>query len=139
MRDIIFRGQTENKDWIYGDLLHPTEDDKDYYIKDFTQKKDNCHPVISKTIGQYTGAKDKNRNRIFEHDIISIPYTDMSGFTEYQEALVFWDDERIAWCVKFMDGEILYLNDVIDPYNYMDLAIVGTIIDDEEKREAFLE
>lgn len=139
MREIFFRGLTEDGRWIYGDLLHPTDDDKDYYIEDFTQKKNNCHPVIPKTICEYTGVKDKNRKRIFETDIISIPYKGISGFTEYQEALVFWDDERFGWCVKFMDGEILYLNDIVDLSLPRDVEVIGNIIDNKEKLEAFLQ
>lgn len=141
MREILFRGKRiDNDEWIYGDLLHPTEDDNDYYIEDFTQKKNNCHPVIPKTICEYTGVKDKNRKRIFEADIISIPYEeDVSGFTEYQEALVFWDDERFGWRVKFMDGEILYLNDIVDLSLPRDVEVIGNIIDNKETLEAFLQ
>lgn len=138
MREILFRAKRIDSDeWIYGDLLHPTEDDADYYIEDFTVKKNNCHPVIPDTIGQYTGVKDENNICIFEKDIISIPYTDMSGFTEYQQALVFWHNEILGWCVRFMDGEVLNLTDVIDSDNPMDILVVDNIIDNKELAEAW--
>lgn len=136
MREILFRGKRiDNNEWIYGDLLHPTKDDDNYYIKDFTQKKNNCHAVISETIGQYTGVKDMNNKRIFEGDVISIPYRDMSGFIEYQKALVFCNDERFAWSVKFMDGEVLSLDDVIDPSYPNDFVVEDNIIDNKELAE----
>lgn len=136
MREILFRGKrTDNGEWVYGDLLHPTEDDKDYYIENFTQKKNNCHAVIPETIGQYTGVKDMNNKRIFERDIISIPYRDMSGFIEYQKALVFFNDERFAWSVKFMDGEVLSLDDVIDPSYPNDFIVEDNITDNKELAE----
>lgn len=138
MREILFRGKrTDNGEWVYGDLLHPTEDDKDYYIEDFTQKKNNCHAVIPETIGQYTGVTDMNNKHIFEGDVISIPYRDMSGFIEYQKALVFCNDERFALSVKFMDGEVLSLDDVIDPSYPSDFVVEENIIDNKELAEVW--
>ncbi len=62
----------------------------------------------------------------------------MSGFTEYQKALVFWDTERLGWYVKFMDNEVLYLNDVLDPHGTIDIEIVDNIIDNKELVEAWV-
>lgn len=130
MREFLFRGKKDNNEWIFGDLLNNREDQSKCFIRDLTTS--NSYAVIPDTIGQYTGVKDENNIRIFEKDIISIPYTDMSGFTEYQQAVVFWDDKILGWCVRFMDGEVLYLNDVIDPDNPMDILVVDNIIDNKE-------
>lgn len=134
MREFLFRGKN-NEEWIFGDLLNAHEDQSKYFIRDLTTN--NSYAVVPDTIGQYTGVKDENNIRIFEKDIISIPYKDMFGFVEYQQAMVFWDNERLAWCVRFMDGEVLYLNDVIDPDSSMDILVVDNIIDNKELAEAW--
>lgn len=70
MREILFRGKTENGEWICGDLLHPDLCGNGYSIEDFAKEKNNCFDVIPETVGQYTGITDKNRKRIFEGDIV---------------------------------------------------------------------
>lgn len=142
MNKILFRGKDSDDVWcigfycVFNNIEHriytgyAETDCGDYYPDYYT--------IIPETVGQYTGLIDKNGVRIFEKDVISIPYKDMSGFIEYEKALVFWDNERAAWCVKFMDNEFLYLNDVVDHYSAIDIEVVDNIIDNEELAEAWL-
>lgn len=75
MREILFRGkrgkQVDNGKWVYGDLIHISTDD--FAIWGFDNHTQFVS-VIPETVCQYTGLKDKNGTRIFEHDIVETKY-----------------------------------------------------------------
>lgn len=70
MREILFRAKREyNKGWIEGSYIRSAfEKSRIGYIAPNWSEK--LATILTATLGQYTGLKDKNGKKIFEGDIV---------------------------------------------------------------------
>ena len=131
-REIKFRGKRiDNGEWVYGDLLQPTEICDIYEISNCESIDGTRYEVIPETIGQYTGLHDKNGKEIYEGDIVKYE-TFWEGDCEYEGgmAVIYWDNEDTGFYCECQ--EYHYSLDMFNLTRNLSPEIIGNIYDNPE-------
>ena len=130
MREILFRGKRlQGGNWVEGYFfksdINKEERESGKATLIFTPDCDTfimvpeCHDsfmVVSDTVGQYTGLRDKNGKRIFEGDLLSL----RTGRPHV---------------VRFEDGAFVFENTAIPMRFANKLEVIGNVHDNPELLE----
>ena len=141
MREILFRGKRmDNGEWVFGDLIR---EPWGYCIQvvtgsgnEYSRKK---YAITEETVGQYTGLKDKNGNRIWVGDIVQYQFdNDDCPFpnkrTDKIIGKIFFSEFRASFSVTAGRNGSDMVNDDLFKYvqNGNRVEVIGNITDNPE-------
>lgn len=137
-REILFRGKKSNGRWVYGSLVVSENIAPAIYYnvsKGVADVFDWCY-VNPDTIGQYTGLKDKDGNKIFEGDIVHLKGGGYGGSDvgkDYYRVVTFHEG---SFCLSIEDGVHYPVHTPIyeyrGGYSIVNWVVIGNVTDNPE-------
>ena len=123
MREIKFRGISKNNNrWVYGFVSIDKNSAKMEGFPHYISRASGYLPVevVPKSVGQYTGLKDKNGVEIYEGDILS--YFGFEYEVIFEESAFGWYEDGTFYSFAEMAiGEIVRTNIIGNRYENPEL------------------
>ena len=122
-REILFRGKSILTGiFIEGNLV--IDRNRETFIVWFNHKQKECWTSIYPySVGQYTGLKDKNGNKIFEGDVVTIGNN--------LKAVVIWFNGSFRFQDE-LSSKATYFDDIGVIMRDYDVQVIGNIHDNPE-------
>lgn len=135
MREIEFRAKRiSDGEWVHGNLFISDVDGKTHILCG-SRRVTIEYEVEPETVGQYTGLKDKNGNKIFEGDIVRFEaYDDIGNEILYETFSIIWSNEYVSFLRKYrgaQDTELWIVQEKPEEYE-----VIGNIHDNPKLLEA---
>ena len=124
MRKIMFRGKCDDK-WHFGDLLHAFYDNELVIEERDIRGCIIRNRIVPATVGQFTGRTDKNGQKGFEGDILSL-------FGGKDRGVVLWSDHDQCYFISPSGDEHFTLGDFGDFGKPEYYEVIGNIHDNPE-------
>jgi len=130
MRDILFRGKRSDGEWICGNYIYAPRNGDSYVYNICTNDAPyDWYEIDTKTLGQYTGRKDKNGTKIFEGDIVKTEFGRLCIIVWFSSRVACgWDLEAIRTCENLLHDAPLKVHIFDEDY----LEVIGNIHDNPE-------
>lgn len=133
MREILFRGKAlKTSEWVFGFVQKKQViGGVNWLIHEDLRASTAYHaPIVinPSTIGQYTGLKDKNGNKIFEGDILKLISDNEISYYD-----VVYSEADCRWIIR-QNGLFQY-QDVLDKFVERYMTVAGNIYDSPELLE----
>ena len=147
MRDILFKAKRiDNGEWVEGFVSYPHSTDTEkgvesYYFMEVDERGWYSQCVVSaNTICQYPGLTDKNGNKIWENDILSIAKSvDVVSGNYFYPPISYPANVKVKWDLCAWMWETISKNKYYigfpDAWCHYEAEVIGNIFDNPELLE----